>query len=630
MQLYRGNGHTFAADLEAGNLEDQLVSAFQGQIYKLPSPPEVRSWHNSLPAVATQLRAADLMGIELLLEYTLPLTSRRIDVLLIGRHPATGQISVVVWENKQWTVGEIESVEDRIVSVTGRLLLHPQQQVHQYVEYLSDFNQLVANGSLVVNGLTYLHNATEADIGGLRSAALADVAKYPMFSADREGELRAHLKGCLSDEGASNAADEFLMAPIRPSKKLLDHVSEQMQGNDAFTLLDEQLVAYEIVRSAVNESRRSNTKKVIIVKGGPGSGKSVIATNVLGDLSKKGYNVSYACGSRSFTTTLQDRVGSKAGNLFRYTHHFAQVEPNDLDVLITDEAHRIRESSNTRFTPKNRRSGTPQVDELVRAARVPLFLLDEHQVVRPDEIGTIDAIMSSARRNGAEVINIDLDDHFRCGGSEAYLRWVEHLLGLEGHGSLEWDRDDSFELLLADTPAEAEEWLRKKHLEKWTARLTAGFCWPWSEPVNGSLVNDVVIGNWRRPWNLRPNLKSGKRVSGIPSASLWASDPAGFNQVGCIYSAQGFEYDYAGVIIGPDLVWSPEGWRTDPSKSCDSVIKRAPNFDSLVKHVYRVLLTRGLRGCVLTSVDADTSAMLATSGIPRVSSIFGRSGPDRD
>ena len=396
---------------------------------------------------------------------------------------------------------------------------------------------------------------------------------------------------------------------------MLDHVSEQIKGNDEFTLLDEQLVAYEVVRRAVHESRRSNTKKVIIVKGGPGSGKSVIATAVLGDLSKAGYNVSHATGSRSFTTTLKKIVGTKAGNLFRYTHNFGKVEPNDLDVLITDEAHRIREFTVLRNVRRDQRSVLPQVDELVQAARVPLFLLDEHQVVRPNEIGTINSIEASALRNGAEVINIDLDGHFRCGGSEYYLRWVENLLGLETGGSLKWEGDENFELFLAQTPAEAEEWLREKNTEERTARLTAGFCWPWSNPVNGTLVNDVVIGDWRRPWNLKPD----KRVPGIPPASLWASDPAGFGQVGCIYTAQGFEYDYAGVIIGSDLVWRANGWQTDPSKSCDlREIKRASNFDELVKHVYRVLLTRGLKGCVVTSVDAETSAMLADIGIPRI------------
>ena len=157
--------------------------------------------------------------------------------------------------------------------------------------------------------------------------------------------------------------------------------------------------------------------------------------------------------------------------------------------------------------------------------------------------------------------------------------------------------------------------MREKNTEERTARLTAGFCWPWSNPVNGTLVNDVVIGDWRRPWNLKPD----KRVPGIPPASLWASDPAGFGQIGCIYTAQGFEYDYAGVIIGADLVWRANGWQTDPSKSCDlREIKRASNFDELVKHVYRVLLTRGLKGCVVTSADAETSAMLADIGIPRI------------
>jgi DUF2075 family protein len=595
-------------------LGPQLARRFADRLLYEPAQSEVRSWLNSLPAVAGELAAAGLDDVEVLLEYTLPLTSRRLDVLLLGRRPKAGAISAVVWENKQWTSGDIDSVEERIVTVLGRRLLHPQQQVHSYVEYLTDFNQLAHEGRLQVSGLAFLHNATTTEVAPLRSARLPDLAQYPMFTGDESGRLRTFLTERISSDGAAEAADEFLRARIRPSKQLLQHVQAQIKGHDAFTLLDQQRVALEVVLHAVDESRRSNRKTVVIVTGGPGSGKSVIATAVLGRLASRGYNIAHATGSKSFTTTLRKRVGTRAGNLFRYFNQFGAVERNDMDVLVADEAHRIRISSNSRYTKAGRRSTRPQVDELLQAARVPLFLLDEHQVVRPEEIGTVETIEDAARRNDAEVIRVDLDAHFRCGGSEAYLAWLRRLLGIVPGGPIPWVRDEVFDLRRAASPAELERALKQKVQEGYSARMAAGFCWPWSDPKGDHLVDDVTIGEWRRPWNLKPE----KRLKGIPSASLWASDPGGFEQVGCIYTAQGFEYDYSGVIVGPDLVWRESGWVADSSASKDTVVRRATNFSELARHAYRVLLTRGLIGCVIFSVDRETNDLFNNLGVPGV------------
>jgi uncharacterized protein len=244
---------------------------------------------------------------------------------------------------------------------------------------------------------------------------------------------------------------------------------------------------------------------------------------------------------------------------------------------------------------------------------VPVFLLDEHQGVRPGEIGRVAAIRAAADRNNIDVYEIDLDDQFRCGGSPGYLLWVKRFLGLEPGGPIPWHPDDPFQLTMVDSPERLEQVLAQRLEQNYGARMAAGFCWKWSDPnPDGTLVDDVVIDDWRRPWNLR----SDRPLGGIPSSSLWATEPAGFGQVGCIYTAQGFEYDYAGVIIGPDLVWRGDHWQTNPSASADSQIRRAPNFDVLVRNVYKVLLTRGLIGCIIYSTDPETRTFLAELGIP--------------
>jgi hypothetical protein len=369
-----------------------------------------------------------------------------------------------------------------------------------------------------------------------------------------------------------------------------------------------------MVLNAVRKAKRSDHKEVVIVTGGPGTGKSVIALSLLGELYRQGIPALHATGSQSFTKTMRKVAGARkreVQELFKYFNSFMATEKNTLDVLICDEAHRIRETSANRYTPAAHRTGRPQIEELIDVARVPVFLLDEHQVVRPGEMGTVAEIKAAAVRKGFECHVVPLDSQFRCGGSGAYLRWVVRLLGLEPGGPVAWDPDDRMQLMVADSPEEMETFLEGCRSQGYGARLSAGYCWPWSkEPKPGDpLPADVVIGDWARPWNLR-----GERaVSGAPPSALWATDPAGFGQVGCVYTAQGFEYDWSGVIIGPDLVWRGDTWVTDRAASKDPVFRRSTpddDVDRLIRNTYKVLLTRGMVGTVVYSTDPETRAKL--------------------
>jgi hypothetical protein len=315
--------------------------------------------------------------------------------------------------------------------------------------------------------------------------------------------------------------------------------------------------------------------------------------------------------------TLRKVAGKRAPQvqkLFTYFNSFMTAEPNDLDCLILDEAHRIRETSVSRYTRKELRSaGRPQIHELLNAARVPVFLLDEHQVVRPGEMGTVEDIEAHAEALGMRVEHVNLNDQFRCGGSEAYVDWVLRLLGLVPGGPVEWKGDDGFTVSVADTPEELEHVLAGREGDGYSARIAAGYCWPWSDPrTDGSLVHDVQIDGWSRPWNLRGD----RAIGGAPPAALWASDPAGFGQVGCVYTAQGFEYDHAGVIIGPDFVWRDGGWRTVREANRDPDFRNRTKvsdheFDRLVRNVYKVLLTRGMQTVIIYSADPATRAFLS-------------------
>jgi hypothetical protein len=297
-----------------------------------------------------------------------------------------------------------------------------------------------------------------------------------------------------------------------------------------------------------------------------------------------------------------------------------EAEPNFLDVLILDEAHRIRETSVNRYTKKHLRTERPQIDELMAAARVPVFLLDQFQVVRPGELGTVEEIRDFALSKGYLVREVSLDDQFRCGGSEAYIEWVKRLLGLSPGGPVAWEPHNGFTVEVVRSPGEMETLLEAHLCAGFGARMTAGYCWPWSDPDDdGQLVPDVAIGSWSRPWNV----KSDRAVGGAPPSALWATDPAGFGQVGCIYTAQGFEYDWNGVIIGPDLVWRSDHWEIVRAANRDPDFRNTKRvsddeFRRLVLNVYKVLLTRGMMGTYLYSTDAETQELFM-SLVPQAS-----------
>lgn len=580
-----------------------------------PGSSEVRSWERSIPTLVNALNEAGLGDVEVMLEYALPLNSKRADVVLAGVHPVTGEPSYVVVELKQWSQATPDEDDPALcrIDAYARPVLNPIEQVRRYCEYLVNFNGALAGHPERVAGVAFLHNATEFGVTGLREIEVDD--RGQLFTAERRGQFLDHLRTKLSDRHpGADAADELLAGKPVPSKQLMAVAAEEVRDREQFVLLDEQQVAYRMVLNAVSKAKRSDHKEVVIVTGGPGTGKSVIALSLLGELYRQGVPALHATGSQSFTKTMRKVAGARkreVQDLFKYFNSFMTAEKNTLDVLICDEAHRIRETSANRYTPASHRTGRPQIEELIDVARVPVFLLDEHQVVRPGEMGTVAEIKAVAAKKGFACHVVPLDSQFRCGGSDAYLRWVVRLLGLEPGGPVRWEPDDRMQLLIADSPEEVEVFLEGRRAQGYGARMSAGYCWPWSkEPKPGDpLPADVVIGGWTRPWNLRGD----RAVSGAPPSALWATDPAGFGQIGCVYTAQGFEYDWSGVIIGPDLVWRRDKWVTDRTASKDPVFKKSTpdaDVDRLIRNTYKVLLTRGMVGTVVYSTDPETREKL--------------------
>jgi hypothetical protein len=599
-----------------GSLFLHLAERFVRMHGYRPGVSEARSWERSIPALAAALNDAGLGDVEVMLEYALPLNSKRADAVLAGVHPVTGEPSYVVVELKQWSQAVPHEDDPTLchVGAYARPVLNPIEQVRRYCDYLVNFNGALAGHPKRVSGVAYLHNATEFGVSGLREVETGD--RGQLFTAEGRGAFLDHLRSKLSDKRpGARAADELQAGKAAPSKQLMALAAQEVREREQFVLLDEQQVAYRMVLNAVRKAKRSDHKEVVVVAGGPGTGKSVIALSVLGELYRQGVPALHATGSSAFTKTMRKVAGARkrdVQDLFKYFNSFMTYEKNGLDVVICDEAHRIRETSANRYTSAANRTGKPQIDELIDVARVPVFLLDEYQVVRPGEMGTVAEIEAAAARKGVSCHVVRLENQFRCGGSDAYLRWVVRLLGLEPGGPIPWEPDGRMHLHVAESPQEMEAFLQERRVgDRASARMSAGYCWPWSpEPKPGDpLPADVVIGDWARPWNLRGD----RAISGAPPSALWATDPAGFGQIGCVYTAQGFEYDWSGVIIGPDLVWRGDCWIADHTKSKDPVFKRsAPETDvnRLIRNTYKVLLTRGMVGTVVYSTDPESQARL--------------------
>ncbi|WP_344891433.1 DNA/RNA helicase domain-containing protein, partial [Nonomuraea antimicrobica] len=383
------------------------------------------------------------------------------------------------------------------------------------------------------------------------------------------------------------------------------------------SLLDEQRETVDKVLALVEEGFTANSKQVFIVTGGPGTGKTVMALELLGMLNGLRSSAAHASGSAAFSATLRKHVTGRYGgisDLFTYFNQHRHREPNHLNVLICDEAHRLRKTSNLRFDKFDQRSDIPQIHELIQAARVPVFLLDPHQVVRNDEIGSPEEIRQAALAlgiPGEHIHDIQLQRQFRHSHCPEYIDWLEDLLGY-GPKPRPWTYEGDFQILRADTPQQMEDYLRARVSLGHSARITAGYCWDWTHEYRaGRLASDIRIDDWARPWNA---FKGSKRYK-IPDRTLWATDPRGFEQIGCIYTAQSFDWDYAGVIMGYDYTWADDHWKSVNNKHRPTW---GPNRHRLVRNIYRVLASRGRHGIVLYSTDRATRDLLAELKVPPV------------
>jgi DUF2075 family protein len=610
LKLYTGTTQEFVHDILENRLADKLKEAYERYYYRLANPQEVVSWTNSLQFVKNVIEYASLNDNIIVVEYELPYSNNRVDCLLFGKGPDAKENAVII-ELKQWSKVESCDIENEVLTFTGganRFEVHPSFQVGGYYSYLKDYVEVFGNGTINLSAIGYCHNYSRStDV--LFSTKFQPIMKdFPLFAKEDVKDLAAYLRARLSAGHGLEVFNRFSTSPVGPTKKLLEHTSKMIRGQKVFSLLEDQLAAYYAILDRAKKATKLKSKCVIIVRGGPGTGKSVIALNVVAELLSRGQTVFHATGSAAFTSTLRKIVGSRAASMFKYFISFTNFKKDSIDVLVCDEAHRIRSKSVSRFTPKAERTNKSQLEELIDAARVSVFFIDDYQVVRPYEQGNTDLIRETAKRYGAELFEFELKTQFRCSGSDGFLNWVDNALGIRETPNRILTRNEKMDFRIFDSPHSLYEAIKRKNEEKPnSARMVAGFCWPWSNPnPDGTLKEDVVIGDFRMTWEAKNDVKV---APGIPPAKLWAYDPNGVNQMGSIYTIQGFEFDYVGVIFGDDLAWDPskKAWIGKPENSADAAVKRdKQNFVKYVKNAYRVLLTRGMLGCYVYFMNKDT------------------------
>ncbi|MEZ6016877.1 MAG: DNA/RNA helicase domain-containing protein [Planctomycetota bacterium] len=612
------------ADTKAGFRQDVFRNVIANKIERKmrlrlgtrTGSSEIDSWRNSLQHMDRVIAGDEIpddAGVAI--EYRLPASSKRVDFILTGRDDA-GQDTVVIVELKQWTEVQDSARPDIVRTRLGGSLrdtAHPSYQAWSYAALLADFNEEVYSAGVQVRPCAYLHNCADASV--VRSAKFDELMqRAPVFISSEAGLLRAFLAGHVRKGDRGALLYRIENGRIRPSKQLADHLASLMAGNKDFVLIDDQKIVYEECLGRIARSRaRAGTKEVVIVEGGPGTGKSVVAINLLAELvGQAQLNAAYVTRNAAPRDVFERKLSgaltkTRISALFQSSGRFQNTARDAFDALIIDEAHRLTEKSGFYGN-----EGENQILEAIRAARATVFFVDERQRVTVKDIGGRAEIERWARAEGAKVTHLQLASQFRCNGSDGYLAWLDNTLQIEetAHPLLD---PSEFEFKVADSPVQLRRWIEAKNREGGGkhSRLVAGYCWPWTSKRDPSAM-DIVIPEhgFEMQWNLDRH------------GSAWIIEPDSIREVGCIHTCQGLELDYVGVILGPDLVVRDGVVITDPNardrydksvRGLKALIKEDPESGralaaSVIKNTYRTLMSRGLKGCYVWSVDEETNA----------------------
>ncbi|WLI00444.1 DUF2075 domain-containing protein [Pseudomonas simiae] len=609
MIVYAATKQQFLKDNDNDDIEDVILRHYKEATGKTVGRSEIRSWQGSLTYMAKVLRDEGLPSdAGLAIELHIPQSSKRIDFLLTGRDENQAKKAVLI-ELKQWSKATA-TTKDAIVKTAlgGGLVetIHPCYQVWSYAALLEGFNEAVYDKSIEIRPCAYLHNYVSDGI--IDSAHYEPhISKAPLFlkGPDELTKLRSFLKKHIAHGDNKEVLYELSDGKIRPSKALAEALEGLMTGKPEFVLIDDQKAIFESALAAASEAS-DQAPKVLIIEGGPGTGKTVLAINLLVRLTElrllSKYVSKNAAPRKVYESKLVGTIKrSHFSNFFSGSGAFIDTEPNTFDALIVDEAHRLNEKSGLYGN-----LGENQIKELIESAKCSIFFIDEDQRVTLSDIGSKQAIRAFAKAKGAVVEEYVLSSQFRCSGSDGYMAWLDDVLGIRSTANPTLNTSE-YEFKVFDSPQALHDAIdEKNHGNK--ARVVAGYCWPWLSKKDPTAA-DIVIGDYKRQWNLDQD------------GSLWIIAENSIEQVGCIHTCQGLEVDYIGVIIGPDLVIRDGKVLTSPDerdkrdksiRGWKKMMKEQPTLaknetDVIIKNTYRTLMTRGMKGCYLYCTDKETA-----------------------
>ena len=607
MLVYEGIKSEFINDVNLNMIVNKIYERYR-KFFGRTTESQLNSWKNSMQYMRGVLDDNEIPNnAGVAIEFNIPTTSKRIDFILSGKDNNKKE-SVIIIELKQWeTCKAIEGKDGIVETYTGgavREVAHPSYQAMSYANLIKDFNETVQNEDIGLYPCAFLHNYDLKGDDPICSSQYQEYIKEaPMFGSKDFNKLRLFIKRYIATGDDRETLYKIENGKIRPSKRLQDSLSKMLEGNKEFNMIDEQKVIYEdAIRMAIDTLSR-NEKNVLIVSGGPGTGKSVLAINLLVELTKRNMTCFYVTKNAAPRAVFRDKLKGKftmtyINNLFQGSGQFTEAEKNEINCLIVDEAHRLNEKSGLFAN-----MGENQVKEIINASNFSVFFIDENQKVTLKDIGSVDIIKKFALELGAGIKEVELESQFRCNGSDGYLAWLDNILEIRKTANYDID-DFDYDFRVIDNPNELRKLIEEKNRENNKSRLVAGYCWNWiSEGKNKTDVHDIVIPeyNFEMSWNLG-------------NSQTWAIDQNSINEIGCIHTCQGLEFDYVGIIIGDDLRYENNQIVTDYTKRAktDQSLKGINRMnpitakrvaDTLIKNTYRTLMTRGMKGCYVYCTD---------------------------
>ncbi len=608
MLIYSSLKEEFLLKVNEDTIAYEIEKNIKEKMNRITTIAEFTSWENSLLYMYKVLNDPEIpCNAGIAIEYNIPQTSKRVDFLISGLNQEK-KSHVVIVELKQWeTLKAVESKDALVETYVGgavRQVVHPSYQAWSYAQLIRDYNEEVQQEGIQLQPCAYLHNYWRANPDPLDAEHYRDYfSDAPAFTRGQNEQLRDFIKKFIRFGDDKQIIYRIDKARIRPSKSLQNTIVSMLKGNQEFYLLDEQKVVYEEILSQSKQSQNDGIKRVLIIEGGPGTGKSVVAINALAQLTQDDQFVQYVSKNSAPRTVYSQKLKgnikkSSIDNMFRSSGVYTSVPANAIDTLLIDEAHRLNEKSGIFGN-----YGENQIKELIDATKCAVFFIDENQRVTTKDIGAVADIEWWAKKLGAEITNMELVSQFRCDGSEGYLAWLDNTLRIRETANYHLD-DIDFDFRVIDSPQELRSLIESRNTNGRVARMVAGYCWDWNKAEqNNTDYHDIVIDDFSMSWNL--------------GNSTFAMDPGSINEIGCIHTTQGLEFDYIGVIIGNDLRYEDGELITDffsRAKTDQSISglkgmykdnpSRANKLgEVIIKNTYRTLMTRGMKGCYIYCTD---------------------------